>query len=283
MLDTILFSGIPLPGETIRILIAFVGLVVATYFDLFNRKNIPENFLYAFLGISFLANLYFYNQELSLFAIITAILVSLFGYLFYRAGQLGGADVFILASLSLLLPVHPSFSKLPFNFPFIFSLLIFSGVLFALYTILYFGIKLTKIKSKPNIPFLALLIPYFLFLYFYSTLPFFSPAYLAIVSVVLFSTIFFLIYKNNINKLLSEKIPLRKAEEEDVLALEFMPKNLVKKYNLRRILTLKEIKRLKSLKLKEVYVFTNLPPFLPFLLVGFLFSLFFAGLLVLSM
>ncbi len=282
MLDTILFSEIPIPGETIRIILAFVGLLIATYFDLFNKKNIPENFLYAFLGISFITNLYFYNQELSLFAVITAVLVSLFGYLFYRAGQLGGGDIFILASLSLLLPIHPSLSKLPFNFPFIFSLLIFSGVLFALYTIIHFGFKLTKIKSKPNTPFLALLIPYFLFLYFYSTLPFFSPAYLAIVSVVLFSTIFFLIYKEDINKLLSEKVPLRKAEEEDVLALEFMPQNLVKKYNLQRVLSLKEIKRLKSLKLKEVYIYTNLPPFLPFLLVGFLLSLFFAGLLVLS-
>lgn len=281
MLDKILFGEIALPGEAIRILVAFLGLVATSYYDIFNNKNIPERVLFVFLGIALILNFYFFEQDLSLFALGTAVVVGVVGYAFHKMGQLGTADIFVLCSIALLLPIHPSHSELPFNYPFLFSLLVFSGVLFALYLVVNYSIKLLKNKkAKPNVSALMILIPYALFLYIYLQFPLFSLSYFTIVSIIVFSSMFFLVYKEDINKMLVRKVKLKEAEEEDVVALDFMSKSFIKKYKLQRVLDRKEIGRLKKLKVKELWIYKYLPPFLPFLLAGFILSLFFSNLLI---
>lgn len=281
MIEKILFADLELPGESIRIAFAFIGLLITSYYDLYNNKNIPEKLLFIFLGISFLINLYFYDSDITSFAIILAVIVGLFGYVFNRFGQLGSADVIVLSAISLLLPIHPSISNLTPNYPFIFSLLVYSGVLFALYTIVNFGSKIIKKKNaKPNLTALIIFIPYLLFIYMYLQLPLFPPNYLIIVSLVVFSSLFFLAYKEDINQMLVKKLPLGKVEEEDVIALEYMDKKLVNKYKIGRVISEKEIKRLKKLGIKELWIFANLPPFLPFLLIGFILSVLYSNLLL---
>ncbi len=281
MLEKILFGNLEIPGESIRILIGFLGLLATSYYDIFNNKNIPEKLLFGFLGVSLIINFYFFHEDLSIFAFILALVIGILGFVLNRFGQLGSADVIVLSSIVLLLPIHPSFSGLLFNFPFIFSLLVFSGVLFSLYVVGNFGLKILKLKkTNPNKLALIILLPYAVFLYMYFQFPFFSPAYFSIISIVTISTMFFMLYKEDINKMLVEKVSLKKAEEEDVLALEFMSKKLVEKYKLQRLLTKEELSRLKKLKIKELWIYTHLPPFLPFLLVGFVISLFFSNLLL---
>lgn len=281
MLEKILFGELSLPGEFIRIFVAFLGLAITSYYDLFNNKNIPEKILFIFIVAALIVNFYFFDQDLSIFALGLAVVLGIIGYAFHKLGQLGSADVIVISAVSLLLPIHPSLSDMPFNYPFILSLLVFSGVLFALYTVINFGFKLMKQKkTKPNILALVILLPYLLFVYVYFQFPLFSAAYFTIVSVIVVSTMFFLTYKQDINKLLVEKVPLKKVEEEDVLAIEFMNKKFVEKYKPERVLTTKELKRLKKLKVKTLWIFTHLPPFLPFLLIGFILSLFFSNLLL---
>lgn len=276
MLEDVLFNQLTLPGELVRIVVAFVGVLVATYYDLFNKKNIPDLFLYSFLLVAFLINLIFYDETLFLFSLIIAVLVSGIGYIFYRVGQLGGADVFILASIMLLLPIHPSISEMTFNVPFIFSIIIFSGVVFALYMMVYFGFKLLNTEAKPNLLYLLMLIPYGLFAYVYFGSFLFSPIYFAFITISIFAVTLFMIFKESVNRLLAEELPLSQLEPEDVLALELMNKDLVEKHKLTRLVTEKEIERLKKAKLTEVWVYTKLPPFVPFLLVGMVMSIFFA-------
>jgi len=55
-----------------------------------------------------------------------------------------------------------------------------------------------------------------------------------------------------------------------------MDQDFVKKNKLQRLLTQSELVRLKKLKIKELWVYTKLPPFLPFLLVGFILALFYS-------
>ncbi|MDD5023442.1 MAG: hypothetical protein PHU63_04700 [Candidatus ainarchaeum sp.] len=268
-------------GELIRIAIAFLGLLATCYYDLFNNKNIPEKILYLFLGVALAINFIFFDYTLSVFAILLALSIGAIGLLFNKLGQLGSADVIVLSSIALLLPIHPSISNLPFNYPFVFSIIVFSGVLFAIYTVFYFGWKiLHSNKTTPNLLALILLLPYAIFAYIYLQFPFFSSAYFSIVSLVVFSSIFFIIYKKDINNLLVEKVPLKKAEEEDVVAIEMMDKKTVDKYKISRVLSLSEIKRLKQLKIKELIIYKNLPPFLPFILLGFILSLFLSRMLM---
>ena len=282
MLEDILFGTFAMPGENIRLLIAFVGMVVATYYDLFNNRNVPNGMLYAFLAIAFITNLVFYQPDLFWFSIGMALFFSAIGYVFYRVGQLGGADVFVIASIMLLLPIHPSFVGMPFNMPFIFSVFIFSGVLFALYVMVYFGWRLTKEPDvKPKLLYGLIFVPYLLFAWAYVNSFIFSPVYFAFISVLLFATIFFLMFKESLNALLAEELPLAQVQPEDVLAMEIMNKDLIERYKIPRVMTQAELDRLKMTKVTDLWVYTKLPPFLPFILVGMVLALLFAKSLIL--
>lgn len=281
MLEDVIFGQITMPGELIRVLVAFIGTAVASYYDLYNKKNVPNNILYGFLAIAFIVNLILFQEDLFWFSIAVALFFSAIGYIFYRVGQLGGADVFVLASIMLLLPIHPSFVGMAFNLPFIFSVIVFSGVLFALYVMFYFGYKLYKVEAKANWLYLLMFIPYFLFAWVYVNSFLFSPVYFAFITILLFASIFFLMFKKPLMGVLSETLPVSQLEEEDVLALDVMNKDLVERYKLKRLLTKKEIERLKDTKIEEVSVYTKLPPFLPFVLIGMVLALLFGSSLLL--
>ena len=281
MLEDILFGQLTMPGEWIRLVLAFAGTMIGAYFDLFNKKNVPDMFLYCFLALAFIVNLVFYEPTLFWFSIGVAVFFSAVGYLFYRVGQLGGADVFILAAIMLLLPINPSSVGMTFNMPFVLSVIIFSGVAFALYVLAYFGWKLLQVEAKPNLIYLLMFIPYFLFAYVYVNSFLFSAVYFAFISVLLFSMIFFMMFKSSINMLLAEEQPVSQLEDGDVLAIEVMNKDLIERYKLTRLMTASEIARIKKTKVSEVWVYTKLPPFIPFILAGMILSMFFAKSLLL--
>lgn len=277
MIEDVLFGSLTMPGEMIRVLLAFLGVGVATYYDLFNNKNVPDKFLYGFLALAFLANLFFYQETLFIFSIAVAVFFSVVGYIFYRVGQIGGADVFVLASIMLLLPIAPSFTDMPFNIPFIVSVLIFGGVLFAIYVMVTFGLKLYKKENtRPRLIYLLMLVPYLLFSYVYVNSILFSPVYFIVLSVLFASTIFFMMYKEELTMLLAEKIPMEKLEPEDVVAMELMDPQTVKEYGIGRLVTREMVERLNEKKLGSIWVYTKLPQFLPFILIGMFLALFFS-------
>lgn len=276
MLEKLLFSTLVMPGELVRIAIALLGTAAATYFDIFNNRNIPNNLLYAFLAIAFLTNLAFFNADILIYAAALTAVLFAFGFILYRAGQLGGADLFVICSISLLLPIHPSFLSTPFNYPLIFSTLLYSGVAFAVFSIFFFGNLLIKSKkAKPNLLYLSLAIPYIFFSYLFLTAPFFSPVYFFIASILMLSAIFYLVFRDSINEAITQKVKVSTLKgDEDVLAKEKMPE-LMKKLKIGPVIGKKELAALKKTKVKDVYIYAELPPFLPFLLVGLLASILF--------
>ncbi|NYZ74254.1 hypothetical protein H0O00_03865 [Candidatus Micrarchaeota archaeon] len=276
MLEDILFNQVAMPGELIRVALAFLGTAIAAYFDVFNKKNIPDALLYGFLVVAFLVNAFFYQESLFWFSLVIAAFISAVGYVFYRVGQLGAADIFILAAIMLLLPIAPSFVGMTFNIPFVFPVIIFSGVVFALYVLVYFGWKLLRTDARPNLIYALMLIPYVLFAYVYMNSFLFSPVYFAFITILLFSVTFFMMFRDAFNRLLSEEIPVSQLQPEDVLALEVMNKDLIARYKIPRLMTKEIIARLKKTRVTDVWVYTKLPPFIPFMLAGMVLSLFFA-------
>lgn len=281
MLEDVIFGQIAMPGEAIRILVALLGVCIAAYFDIYKQKNIPDQFLQGFLAVAFILNLILFQSDLFWFSIAIALFFSAVGYIFYRLGQLGGADVFILASVMLLIPIVPSFSGMSFNIPFVFPVIIFSGIAFAIYVMGYYGYKLSQGEVKPKLVYALMLIPYLLFAYVYVNSFLFSAVYFMLITILLLATIFFLMFRDQLNGLLSEVVPVAKLEPEDVLALEVMNKDLVERYKLPRLMTQGAIDKLKKTKVTEVSVYTKLPPFVPFILLGMLLSLLFAKSLLL--
>ncbi len=280
MIEDVLFGKLAMPGELVRLVVAFLGVAAASYYDVFNKRNVPNNLLYVFLAAAFIVDLVYYDQDIFLFSVALAIFFAGISYVFYRFGQLGGADVFIIASVILLLPLHPAFVGLAFNLPFLVSVMIFAGIAFAIYVVAYFGLKLREASARPKLVYLLLIIPYLLFALVYVNSVIFSLMYFVFVTILLFATTFFLMYREDINLLLAERMTPSELEEEDVLALEMMDQAAVKKYKLKRIATSSEIERMTSLKVPEVWVYSKLPPFLPFFLLGMILSLLFARSLI---
>jgi hypothetical protein len=117
-------------GGASAVAIAFVYMM----FDIFNRRNVPEIFAYATLAYSIAFMLWAgwgNPQTLEVGGAIGLAIMSL-GYLIYKAGQLGLADVFEFAALSMLLVGQPLplLAGIPqFGMPFAASLLINTGII----------------------------------------------------------------------------------------------------------------------------------------------------------
>ncbi|MCX6777656.1 MAG: hypothetical protein NT157_02115, partial [Candidatus Micrarchaeota archaeon] len=79
------------------------------------------------------------------------------------------------------------------------------------------------------------------------------------------------------DRFIIEKLPLSRIEEEDVLAIEKMNPKLVAKYKLKKLLTARELARMKKAKipLKKYPVYANMPVFLPYILASLLLTLLF--------
>lgn len=278
MLEQFFLERIAMEGETIRIAVALAGTAVATWYDVKNNKNVPNNVLYAFLAIAFITNAVFFQQEVFVYGTAVAAAIFAFGYLFYRLGYIGGADVYVLSSIALLLPVFPSHARVLFNFPVVFSIIISSGVLFALYFLHFIFANIMLKGGKGRFEYFILLPAYAVLVYFFASTGIFGTGYLVAISALLLSSILFMVYKYSIVEAMAKKVRLSKVEEEDVSVPELMPA-LAEKYKIKRLLDAEELRRLKKLKVKEIYVYTGLPPFLPFVLVGLIISIILGDLL----
>jgi hypothetical protein len=104
----------------------------------------------------------------------------------------------------------------------------------------------------------------------------FSAAYFMFLTVAILATIFFLMYRKSLLMIMAEELPVTQLEPEDVLALEIMNKDMVQRYKIPRLVTTEEIERLKTDKVPDVWIYTKLPPFVPFILGGMILSLLFA-------
>ncbi|VVB58967.1 Type IV leader peptidase family protein [Candidatus Anstonella stagnisolia] len=276
--------------ELARVLIAIAGCAAGAYYDLRNNRNIPNILLYAMLALGVLFDLVFWGQG-SLLAFAVAIAIFVAGYLLYRAGQLGGADVYILSAIALLLPVQPTvFANVaPAPYPYVFSVIAASGITFMLYMLAFYGARAVrdarrekmKVDAKTALGAVLVAAAYAVFVYVAGKNGVFGPAYFVLVGFVVFVSLFFLLFKNRIARMMVEEVPFSKIEEEDVIALEYMDESVVKKYNLRRVADSKELARLAKLPLKKYCVYTKMPPFLPHILLGLLITLFFGDVLML--
>jgi Flp pilus assembly protein protease CpaA len=280
-----LMAPVALPFEAIRIAVALAGALVGTYFDLFNKKNVPETFLYLFLALAFLVNLAAYNETTTMYGIVSAIIVFAAFFLLYKAGQLGGADVFILTSITLLLPVQPTLFAQSQNYilpslPFIINVILASGLSFMLYMIVRsFPIAIKalttpgKIDKKSLVGAFAIVLAFGAFSYVAASTMLVSPGYFAFISIMILLSIYFTIFKNAINDSMLEWVSGSGVEAEDILAIDKMDKEFVKKHNIPRLIDAAALGRIKHIHEKKLALYSRLPPFLPHVLIGLVVSI----------
>lgn len=287
------FFNVPsaVPGIGARIAIALAFTAAAAYYDVFNKKWVPNLLLYAFVAAAFLINIVYFEQGLFMQAAAFGAAAFLLSYPLYRAGQLGGADVFCYASIAMAIPYLPSPMLNPAAsapYPFILSVLVPTGLAFIAHMAARFVPYVLSQMKKGRVHFSVgkLVAPailsaaFIVFAYAVSTLPVSLPlGYFALLAFLFASLMFFSLFKSEVKDSMVGRVAVSKLQEEDVLALEKMDAKLVSRLKLQPLITGKIIDALSKAKLKSVPVYTNMPFFLPYLLFGLLFTLLFGDLI----
>ena len=265
-------------------------LAAASYFDLFNKKNVPVAIPYAMVAVGFILNLLSFDANLILTSSAAALAVFAIGYLVYRTGQIGGADVLIFAGIALLLPESPA-ALLPqaatisplFSYPFIVPVFLISGFLAIIGLSLKYvpkvasGLAQGKVAIRPQSALTSaiIVISYLAVIYFFSQAGIIVPAQSALLLLLVLLAGFLTAFKDYISSTMVEWVPLGGIDEEDVIALHSLDPMLVSRLKLQPVLTPPELAKLKKSKLKKFPIYKGMPPFLPYILLAVLFLLIF--------
>ena len=278
------------PGIDVRMIVAIAFTGAAAYFDMFNKKWVPDSLLWCFLGASLLLNVLFFDSAIFAQALFISIIIAALTYALYRMGQLGGADVFVMASIALAIPYLPKpllAASQAIPYPFFLSVLAPTGIAFIVHMLFRFIPYVSHQVSTGKVKFtvqkvagpVLIAVSLLIFGTVVSSLPVSLPAsYFAIIGFLSAALIFFSLFMPEIKASMVEKIPTSRLQCEDVLALEQMP-SLAKKLRLSPVICEKTIAALKHAKVKSVPVYTGMPFFLPYLFIGLVFTLLFGDLL----
>ncbi len=123
---------------------ALVGSGVAAAYDL-KTTEVPNWVFYAMLivGIPAVVLKIFFGGSFDTFAIsgLTGLGLFGFGYLMYRIGQWGGADMVLLALIGFLMPSvslgFPGSLSFPFGFSFLFNVFIVGAIYMIVYSVIF--------------------------------------------------------------------------------------------------------------------------------------------------
>ncbi len=262
-LFAVFLQNIPLPFAYVRDALALIALSVFSFYDLTNNKNIPDHLIFLALLAALAINLVKPVPELAQYFLVVDAPVILLLILLSTMGYLGSADVYAFAIIALLRPfVRTRF----FNVPTIPMLILISGILFSIYFVLTTLTNCIAKRKKGEWQYLVLLPLYLIPLYFLYTSGALRIEWLAALLVLVFASVSYLVYKKAILKALAEEVPVEKLGEEDVIATELMPNT----DNLPRVVTEKTKAELKKKGIKKVWIYTKLPPFMPFILLSFI-------------
>lgn len=284
--------------EFLRVVIVLIGTAILAYQD-YKTSFIDDKIVYTMIAGGLLLNLLTLDTNFILFSIGGALLIGAVGYFVYRQGQFGAGDILLFCALQLLLPfpaigltntlhitplvndaVYLSVSQV---FPFFFSTFITSSVLALLGSSAMYAYFLhrKKIKWKPdNATLVILSVAGIAFIFWLNLIHPTGANFIGITTLIaiIAATIFSASMKQQImGEIIVQKIPLKEIEDEDILATEKMDQKLIKKYEIGRVLTVENVKKLKKAQreknMARFPVYKNLPRFTPYILGGIILSL----------
>lgn len=263
--------------EIIRIAAVLLGTGAAAWQD-HKTSFIDDRIVYAMIGLGLILDVLTFDQNFILYSVAIAAGIFAFGYLLYRTGQLGGGDVLLFAGIQLLLPYYPQaaaslgFAPQPYLFiPFLLSVLAASSFYALLGTAVQFGLQLAKKKLKPDLLSAAAAAVLLAAMLYVANVAGGGLLVNALFLSMMIPGAFLLVFKKQITEeLIVRKIRISQIEDEDVLATEQMPAKILEKYGLGRVLTKKEVEKLKKIEKHEKIhlfpVYKNLPRFGPYIL-----------------
>ena len=270
--------------------VALIGTLILAYTDL-KTTYMPDIYTHSMIAVGLIWLAFFDSSKVYTLLVAGGTFAILF--LMYLFGQIGGGDAKLFTAIALLVPKFPKslaplLQSIGINpvtnspIPFVFTVFLLAGLIGPMFTIsIWYFIKLYKIKRKVKeynsklikaILLLLLVLPFTYYFYV------FSKAF-AVIFVPVLTSMLILPFKNDVlEHFAMKKKKISKLDDDDVLALEFIPESKKKKLGLwRKTFTSPELKKIKAkakkLKIKEVRVYDYLPQFGPFIFIALLLNL----------
>ncbi|MCL4389017.1 hypothetical protein M1397_00155 [Candidatus Marsarchaeota archaeon] len=282
---------------TIRLASLVVIGLVYMVFDIFNKRNIPLWFAYPALAYAALLTVLYFNVNLiGISAAIAAVVLAL-GYVVYRLGFLGGADVIELATLSLILP----FQKIPLlnsvnqiGMPFIISLFIASGVSALILVPLYYlpKAKVGRMRIGREIPRSAVIKSIsigVIYAVFYMFLAFeigVSVSGAIVLLAMVLGSIAIILFENPLTKCMIRTVDVSAIEEGDLIAMNMISQKDIEMLGKRigsfgRLATSDLIKEMKRKKIRiKLPVYKKAVPLAAPIFIGIVISILFGNIIL---
>ncbi len=281
--------------DTVRVVILFLGALMYAYFDLFNRRNIPDLFAYGSVVVGFLVTLTYPIPVIGISILILFAVVAI-GYVSYRSGLLGAGDFYEFAFISLVLPVQ----AVPFlintgqlGLPFVISVFIATGLATIFTTPFYYvwiaakkhgGLSGIRIDSRNFYKAFLLVFMYGALLL--ATVSFAGLSLLPtlILFLIAVPSAVIILYENAIYEGMVEEVYPRELEEGDMIAVQLMSKRDLSYFSKRsihfgRLAGVKLISETKSVR-RKLPVYKNAIPLAFFTLIGLMVSLLFGNVIL---
>ena len=264
----------------IRVISLIAIALVYMLFDVLNKRNVPSIFAYLTLGYGFLLTILYFDLSTILISIAVSAVILGIGYIVYKIGQLGAADVIEFATVSLIMPMQ----QIPLiishvnqlNFPFILSLLINTGIVALIIVPLYYIPKAVSKLKRPISSFVtkqsiimasSLAIAYVVFISFIVIVIGFNYVAIVILSLMMASSFLVIMFSTPIMLSMIEYVSVDRFDEGDIIAVNLMKKRSIdsikrKVKDFDRLITSKTIKEMKSKKIKgKLPVYKEAMPF----------------------
>jgi Flp pilus assembly protein protease CpaA len=283
----------------IKIALALVIAFAYMLFDVFNERNVPDVFAFGTLLFAAAAALFGATSSNILTSYIVAAMICGLGYILYKIGEIGAADIIELAALVLLIPLQP----VPFlsgasqlGFPFAVSLIVDTGIAAVIMVPLYYIPKafslmgksvFSKISRSDLSKALVVVIAYALFFTFIATL-FAVGTYGLIIfaSLMVFSSLM-LLFQNPITLSMVKMASYSEFTEGDIIAFNLMrPSQIIaakrKISNFGRLVTPAMISEMKSKKINTKFpLYKNAVPLAVAIFAGLVFAILFGNMVLL--
>ena len=214
--------------------IVSAALIAAAYmlFDIFNKRNVPGVFAYATLVYGAFLTLLYLNAVTILTSAAIAFIVLGLGYIVYRAGQIGAADVIEFAALSLMIPIQPIpllMSNLPqLGMPFIVSIMVGTGIAALVMVPIYYIPKAMRanksfgVSSGNVLKTAAITMAYLLFIIILNKTTGMTLLGLVILIVLLIGSAMITLFEAQITRVMVRYIQADEFDEGDLIALNLM-------------------------------------------------------------
>ena len=265
--------------DWLRVLIAIIGTIIGAYTD-HKTGEIPEKVTVPMIVLGIILSYLDYGLSGLAFPVIFSLML----FPFFYFGYLGGGDVFLFSGLSFLLPTYPEILRNILGttapiYPFpllIFLLAGFVGVIYFTLKYGYIALKNGQPKREDYFKATAYTLAFGLLLaylhFFIYPLPLKAMIFYTLLLAFMFVAT---LTKNVINeKLFLKKVAVSKLEPEDIIAWDYETNEKVKEiFSVKKVVSEKEIEKLKAAKVKYVHIYNNLPHFGPSILAALLIAL----------